>query len=250
MSVHPSSPKPSRSRFKAPRLLRRIVEHKLIDKVSYEKYRAAVREKYDGPQGALLSTASFLSLHLSFGDRLFRKRVFDLEGCKRILDVGSGAGQIAKPLVKYADRDASITCFDLSLEMLRRARRRMKSSVPGNLAPRHLAADLTRLPFADETFDCVTCGYVLEHLPDPRPGLAELARVMAPGGRMLLLTTEDNIPGAFTSRFWLCRTFNRRDLHRAVEDCGLRWHRELWFSRMHKLFRAGGICVELQRPAA
>ena len=250
MSVHPTPPKPSRSRFKAPRLLRRIVEHKLIDKVSYEKYRAAVRDKYDGPQGALLSTASFLSLHLSFGDRLFRKRVFDLKGSKRILDVGSGAGQIAKPLVKYADRDASITCFDLSLEMLRRARKRMKSSVSGDLSPRHLVADLTRLPFADATFDCVTCGYVLEHLPDPRPGLAELARVMAPGGRMLLLTTEDNMPGAFTSRFWLCRTFNRKDLHRAVEESGLRWNRELWFSRMHKLFRAGGICVELTRPAA
>src|SRR5688572_30088047 len=86
MSVHPTPPKPSRSHFKAPRLLRRIVEHKLIDKVSYEKYRAAVRDKYDGPQGALLSTASFLSLHLSFGDRLFRKRVFDLRDCKRILD--------------------------------------------------------------------------------------------------------------------------------------------------------------------
>ena len=223
-------------------LLHRIVEHNLMKRVSYREYRNAVREKYDGPQGAFLSTASFLSLHLQLGDRLFRRRVFDLQGSKRILDVGSGAGQMAKPLLKYADPDAAVTCFDLSLEMLRRARQRLKSD-----APRFAVADLSHLPFADGSFDCVTCGYVIEHLPDPRPGLRELARVLAPGGRMLLLATEDSFSGAFTSRIWLCRTFNRRELHRACEEAGLHWRRELWFSRMHRLFRAGGIGVEIVR---
>ena len=92
------------------------------------------------------------------------------------MDVGSGAGQIAKHLIKYADPAADITCFDLSHEMLRRARHRLKSN-----RPRFVVADLTRLPFADGSFDCVTCGYVLEHLPDARVGLAELSRVMLPG---------------------------------------------------------------------
>ena len=188
--------RPGRSTSKPVKLLNRLVEHKLMKKVSYEEYRDAVREKYDGPQGALLSTASFLSGHLAMGDRMFRKRRFDLRGCKRILDVGSGAGQIAKHLLRYADHDASLTCFDLSFEMLRRARGRLKSSVP-----RHVVADLTRLPFADGSFDTVTCGYVLEHLPDPRPGLIELSRVLVPGGRMLLFATEDSVSGAFTSRF-------------------------------------------------
>ena len=64
------------------------------------------------------------------------------------------------------------------------------------------------LPFADGAFDCITCGYVLEHVPDARR-LAELARVMVPGGRMLLLTTEDSFGGAWTSRVWCCRTYNR-----------------------------------------
>ena len=102
-----------------------------------------------------------LSGHLALGERLLRERKFDLRGAKQILDVGSGAGQIAQHLLKYADLDASLTCFDLSFEMLRRARNRLKSSVP-----QHLVADLTRLPFADGAFDCVTCGYVLEHLPN------------------------------------------------------------------------------------
>ena len=244
MSLKQGTPKPRKVR--TPSILSRLVEHKLMKRVSYKEYRNAVREKYDGPQGALLTTASMLSLHIPLGERLFRKRTFDLSGCRNILDVGSGAGQIAKHLLKYSDSGASVTCFDISFEMLRRARNRLQSDVP-----RNLVADLSHLPFADGSFDCITCGYVLEHLPDPRPGLAELARVLAPGGRMLLLDTEDSMAGAFTSRMWCCRTYNRRELHRVCEDAGLRWSRELWFTRMHKLLRVGGICVEMVRtPAA
>jgi len=222
------------------KVFNKIVENDLIERVSYEEYREKVRDVYDGPQGALLATASLLSGHLAAGDRLLRERKFDLRGAKQILDVGSGAGQIAKHLLKYADHDAQLTCFDLSFEMLRRARNRLK-----NEAPRHLVADLTRLPFADGSFDCITCGYVLEHLPDARSGLSELSRVMRPGSRMLLLTTEDNFSGAWTSRFWCCRTYNRQELYETCQDLGLGWNKELWFSRMHKMLRAGGICVEL-----
>ena len=218
----------------------KIVENDLIRRVSYKEYREKVRDVYDGPQGALLATASLLSGHLALGDRMLRERRFDLNGAKEILDVGSGAGQIAKHVLKYADGDARLTCFDLSFEMLRRARARLKSDVP-----RHLVADLAHLPFADESFDCVTCGYVLEHLPDARSGLAELARVMRTGSKMLLLTTEDNFSGAWTSRLWCCRTYNRQDLYETCQDLGLAWNKELWFSRMHKLLRAGGICVEI-----
>jgi ubiquinone/menaquinone biosynthesis C-methylase UbiE len=218
----------------------RLLEHRLIGRVSLAEYQEKVRDVYGGPQGALLATCSLLSLHTPLGARLFRERKFDLRGARHILDVGSGAGQIAKHLIKYSDPEAEITCFDLSHEMLRRARNRLKSD-----RPRFVVADLTRLPFADASFDCVTCGYVLEHLPDPRVGLSELSRVMVAGGRMLLLTTEDTFSGAWTSRVWCCRTYNRRELAQICEEVGLHWHRELWFTPMHKVLRAGGICVEL-----
>jgi SAM-dependent methyltransferase len=231
--------KPPKRRRK---VFNRLVETKVWEKVSYTEYREQVRSVYAGPKGAVLWACSVCSLHSPLGDRMLRRRRFDLRGRKRILDVGSGAGQIVAHLLKYADRDATITGCDISPEMLRRARGRLKSN-----RPQFLTADLTRLPFADAAFDCITCGYVLEHLPEARLGLAELARVLAPGGRMLLLTTEDSFGGAWTSRLFLCRTYNRQELLQNCRDVGLEPVKELWLSPVHKVLRAGGICLELRR---
>ena len=224
------------------RMINQIIENPLINKVSFDAYRRKVRDVYRGPKGAILATCSLLSGHSVLGERMIRRRQFDLAGARHILDVGSGAGQIVAHLLKYASPEASITCCDLSAEMLRRARTRLRSN-----RPRYVTADLSRLPFADGVFDCVTCGYVLEHLPDARPGLTELARVMMPGARMLLLTTEDNFSGAWTSRVWCCRTYNREELRGLCGEIGLTWKRELWFTPLHRAIRAGGICVELEK---
>src|SRR3989304_4751430 len=86
-----------RRRFDA---LHRIVEDDLIRRVSYAEYRAKVKDVYSGPQGAMLAACSFLSLHLPLGERIFRTRKFDLRGMKSILDLGRGAGQLAKHLIR------------------------------------------------------------------------------------------------------------------------------------------------------
>jgi ubiquinone/menaquinone biosynthesis C-methylase UbiE len=220
----------------------RLLENDLIRRVSLDEYRAKIQNVYGGPKGAMLATCSLISLHIPLGKRLFRTRRFDLRGMQSILDVGSGAGQILKHLLDFADPATEIVGTDLSLTMLRRARRRLKSDRPSLVV-----ADLSALPFADESFDGITCGYVLEHLPDPAVGLAELARVLKPGGRMLLLTTEDNFSGAWTSRMWCCRTYNRRELKSLCESLGLYWKNELWFTKVHRAIRAGGICVEIEK---
>lgn len=235
--------RPTRRRRK--NVVTRVVENRYIRRVSYEAYREKVRDIYGGPKGAILATASRLSMHLLLCERLLRDRKFDLRGAKQILDVGSGAGQLLQHVIKYADRDAEITACDLSQPMLRRARQRLKS-----FSPFYVTADLAGLPFADDSFDCITCGYVLEHLPNARTGLDELLRVMSPGGRLLLLTTEDNFGGAWTSRVWYCRTYNREELRETILGLGFLWKRELWFSRMHKLLRAGGICAEIEKPTS
>ncbi len=222
--------------------LHRLIENDLISRVSDDEYRRKVKRVYGGPKGAMLAACSMVSLHIPLGERLFRTRKFDLAGVRSALDIGSGAGQIARHLLKYSDKGTEITCVDLSHQMLRRAKNRLKSDELD-----YVAADLANLPFADESFDCITCGYVLEHLPDPEPGLAEMARVLTKGGRALLLSTEDSFSGAWTSRLWCCRTFNRQELMQLCENVGLRCKQELWFTRVHKTFRAGGICVEIQK---
>jgi ubiquinone/menaquinone biosynthesis C-methylase UbiE len=196
--------------------LHRLIEHDLIRRVSYREYRDKVQRVYDGPKGAVLAACSMVSLHIPLGKRLFRTRKFDLRGARRVLDVGSGAGQLAGHVLRYCDPGTQLVCTDLSHRMLQRARTRLANQGRQQRTPTgvstFLAADLSQLPFADGAFDTITCGYVLEHLPDPEPGLAEMARVLQPGGRMLLLTTEDSFSGAWTSRLWYCRTYNRQEL--------------------------------------
>lgn len=240
-SIAPPPAPPTREKRKQKKnLLNRLIERDTIQKTDFSEYQDDIRSQYDGPRGAMLAFCSLVSLHTVLGDRIFRRRQFDLRGATNILDVGSGAGQLAQHLVKYTDQEANIVCSDLSHRMLCRARNRLKSD-----RVRFVTCDLTRLPFEDNSFDCVTCGYVLEHLPDPRLGLQELSRILKPGGRMLLITTEDTFYGAWTSRLWNCRTYSRTELRRQCESVGLNWHQEFWFSPVHRAIRLGGICVEI-----
>ena len=232
--------RPAKRPRKNSKILHDLVTNREIHGATHEEYRSKVLRRYGGPQGAFLAVASTLSGHLALGDRLLRERRFDLRGLKAILDIGSGAGQLLQPILKYADPEAAVVGCDLSAMMLRRARARLKTARPA-----FTTADLAHLPFADEAFDCITCGYVLEHLPDASVGLKEMSRVLRPGGRILLLVTEDNFSGAWTSRLWSCRTHNRRELRELCHQIGLDWKNELWFSRWHRLLRAGGICVEI-----
>ena len=202
-----------------------------------------MRDVYGGPQGALLATASLLSLHIHLGDRLFRERKFDLRGAKQILDVGSGAGQIAKHLLKYADpRRSDHLLRSVARDAPPRPARGSRAPCPTTWRPIWRG-----LPFADESFDCVTCGYVLEHLPDARPGLAELCARDDARRPDAAADHRRQFLGAWTSRFWCCRTYNRQELFRTCQELGLSWKKELWFTRMHKLLRAGGICVEIEK---
>lgn len=222
--------------------LRRLVEFQGIRRLSVEQYRKHIRKIYDGPAGAMLALGSWVSLHEPLVGQILRKREFDVTGCRRILDVGSGAGQILQHLIKATGTDTQLVAFDLSHTMLKRARGRISRATP-----HYVVGDMTELPFADGSFDCVTCGWVIEHLPDPRPGLREIARVLRPGGRLLLAATEDTLPGVITSHTWDCRTYNRQELREVSAEVGLPWQRELWFTPLHRLLRMGGILVEAQR---
>ena len=99
----------------------------------------------------------------------------------RVLDVGGGPGRMAAPL----SHRHQVTLCDLSQDMLRLARQRGDGDV-GRL----LAADARQLPFASGVFDVALCIDVLPHLPDAGPALRELRRVLAPGGTLIVDSTN------------------------------------------------------------
>jgi SAM-dependent methyltransferase len=97
---------------------------------------------------------------------------------RRILDAGCGAGPLFEAL---RDRGAIVTGFDTSPGMLAVARRRLGPDADLQVA------DLAKpLPFADGAFDDVVASLVLHYLEDWGPPLAELRRVLKPGGRLIV----------------------------------------------------------------
>jgi len=98
---------------------------------------------------------------------------------RRILDAGCGSGPLSAAL---RDRGAIVTGIDISAGMLERARRRL-----GDDGARLQQADLkSPLPFPDNAFDDVITSLVLHYLEDWKAPLAELRRVLRPGGRLIV----------------------------------------------------------------
>lgn len=225
-----------------PGSLRTALESRQMESKSAEEYRKLVRDHYDGPAGSFTAVTGFITGHESLAGRLINRDAFDVTGCRSLLDAGCGNGRYSIHLRKWAGPEARIVGFDLSQNMLARARTRL-----GSARNTFAAADVTRLPFADQSFDAAVCGWVLEHLPDPRPALCEFHRVLMPGGKFLLMCTEDTFTGAWCSRLWHCRTYNRKELRQWAEECGFAWTREHFFSGIHRRLRLGGIIIELTR---
>jgi demethylmenaquinone methyltransferase/2-methoxy-6-polyprenyl-1,4-benzoquinol methylase len=114
----------------------------------------------------------------------------------RVLDACCGTGDLA---VACARTGGKVTGLDFSPRMLERARR--KSS-----AVTWIEGDLLALPFADGSFDAATVGFGVRNVADLGRGLAELARVLVPGGRLgiLEITTPTGLLAPFY-RVWFDR---------------------------------------------
>lgn len=160
-------------------------------------------------------------------ERVEMRVVFELAGPlrgKRVLDVGTGDGTYA---IEAAARGAIVTALDLQLDMLDAARARASS--------RGLEVSLRQgraeeLPFDDASFDVVLAVTVLCFVPDADIAVREMARVLAPGGRVVLgelgrlsvWAAERRVRGWFGARTWRHAEFwSRAALAELAENAGL-----------------------------
>jgi ubiquinone/menaquinone biosynthesis C-methylase UbiE len=119
----------------------------------------------------------------------------------RVLDVAAGTGRVARSLLRQIAFTGNIINVDLSARMLLEGRQRT-AAWPERTSWLRGPAD--RLPFADDTFDAVTCLEALEFFPRPNTALAECVRVLRPGG-WLIVTNRVGV-----SAPWLVgKTFSR-----------------------------------------
>jgi demethylmenaquinone methyltransferase/2-methoxy-6-polyprenyl-1,4-benzoquinol methylase len=175
----------------------------------------------------------------------------------RVLDVATGTGMVARALAERYG--CSVVGIDQSRDMLAGARRALAARP--DLAARIdlLQGEAERLPFADAEFDHLTFTYLLRYVDDPGATLAELARVVKPGGRIAAL--DFGLPDP---PFWrpLWRLYTRlvlpasgrvfgsewfevgRFLGPNIEELYARWPLE----RQVELWRAAGIgAVKVRR---
>ncbi len=116
-------------------------------------------------------------------DAAWRRRTIRLAGVTRdddVLDIATGTGDLARAFAKAQPR--SIVGTDFAHEMLSQAR-----LVTGGGVDRWCEADALRLPFRDQSFSITSCAFGVRNFRDLDTGLAEMHRVLRPGGRAVIL---------------------------------------------------------------
>jgi demethylmenaquinone methyltransferase/2-methoxy-6-polyprenyl-1,4-benzoquinol methylase len=191
---------------------------------------------------------------LSFGqDPRWRRTMVEAvraEPGDRVLDVATGTGLVAQALVRR--HGCEVVGLDQSAQMLGRARERVAADPKLRDRVTLVEGEAERLPFADAEFDHLTFTYLLRYVADPAATLAELARVVAPGGRIASLEfavpprrlwhaawtlyTRVGLPalGRLVSREW---SYTGRFLARSIPA----FYERYPLSRVIELWEAAGI---------
>ncbi len=121
--------------------------------------------------------------------RLWKRFTLSLTGLRpgqRALDVAGGTGDLAAGLASQVGERGLVVLSDINSAMLHRGRDRLTDrGVLGNI--QYVQTDAERLPFASDTFDCITIGFGLRNVTDKPAALAAMKRVLKPGGQLLVL---------------------------------------------------------------
>jgi malonyl-CoA O-methyltransferase len=127
----------------------------------------------------------------------------DLDG-KRVADVGCGKGRFAR-IVKERNPAATVVALDLAEAMLK--------PVPAEIE--RVAASMTALPLATEAFDGAYATESLEHAIDIPAAVAELVRIVKPGGRIVIIDKNAEAWGRLKTPEWE-RWFGRKELEKLL----------------------------------
>jgi ubiquinone/menaquinone biosynthesis C-methylase UbiE/DNA-binding transcriptional ArsR family regulator len=143
--------------------------------------RAALAAEYF--RSSAMNWEKLRSLHVREEDvEAAMKRIAGAGPWKNVVDLGTGTGRV---LALFAANAAQAVGIDSSREMLAVARARFESETRRNVQVRF--GDIYALPFSDGSADLITIHQVLHFLDDPQRALLEARRVLAPGGRMMVV---------------------------------------------------------------
>jgi demethylmenaquinone methyltransferase / 2-methoxy-6-polyprenyl-1,4-benzoquinol methylase len=139
----------------------------------------SVANRYD-----LMNDLMSLGIH-----RLWKRFAVELAGVRRgqrVLDLASGTGDLAARFAGLVGPEGLVVMSDINAAMLDQGRDRMANEgLVGNVEFSLVNAEA--IPFPDQTFDCITIGFGLRNVTRKEQALAEMYRVLRPGGRALVL---------------------------------------------------------------
>ena len=155
-----------------------------FERVAPEEKAARVRSVFDrvAPSYDLMNDLMSLGLHRVW--KAIAVAIARPRAGERILDVAAGSGDLALALAKRVRPGGEVWLTDLNRRMLGRGRDRLLDA--GALAPA-VQCDAEKLPFPAQYFDCVTVGFGLRNMTRKEGALAEMGRVLRPGGRLVVL---------------------------------------------------------------
>lgn len=137
-------------------------------------------------------------------DRSWRRETVKASGVdlrSKVLDVCTGTGELA---LAYADKigtEGFVIASDFCFEMLVIGDAKVERRERGESAS-FLAADTLILPFLDDTFDVVSVGFGIRNVSDLEMGIREMARVAAPGGRVVILEFTQPVNPLFRALYY------------------------------------------------
>lgn len=146
----------------------------------------------------------------SFYDKVARE-LASRQPTGTVLDVGSGPGNLAVRLAELAPQ-LVVVGIDISPDMVERARHRASMAGVSDRV-RFEVGDVAQLPHVDGYFDLVASTFSLHHWPDPERGLAEIYRVVKPGGHACIYDLSGQVLRAF---------HHRRGIEQAVKSSPFR----------------------------